>query len=128
VAALAPWSKLGTAPKLPVALAVSDAIVALTGSCGGNDADRLAPRDPAGTIRARLEKAGALRDGCLDNAEAAEALAGEMAANGLEATVVPLPNADEGTRMGAGAHATELGPADLALLAGAVLDVAGPPR
>jgi hypothetical protein len=128
VAALTPWSRLGTAQKLPVALAVSDAIVELTSSCGGNDAARLAPRDPAGTIRARLEKAGALRDGCLDNAEAAEALAGEMAANGLEATVVPLPNADEGTRMGAGAHATELGPADLALLAGAVLDVAGPPR
>ena len=64
----------------------------------------------------------------LDNGEAAEALADEMVANGLEATVVPLPNADEGTRMDAGAHATELGPADLAVLADAVLDVAGPPR
>ncbi|MCU0477756.1 MAG: hypothetical protein MUE92_03280 [Chloroflexi bacterium] len=51
-----------------------------------------------------------------------------MVANGLEATVVPLPNADDGTRMDAGAHATEPGPADLAVLAEAVLDVAGPPR
>jgi hypothetical protein len=38
-----------------------------------------------------------------------------------------LPNADDGTRMGAGAHATELGPADLALLAETIAKLAQAP-
>jgi hypothetical protein len=128
LAALSPFPSLGAAPKIPVALVVADQAVELTSQCDGADAARIESRDPSGVMRAGLEKAGALRDACVDLGEAAQSLAKEMVANGLEASVVPLPNADGETRAGMGGQIQEFGSADLALLAKTVLDVAGSPR
>jgi hypothetical protein len=123
VAALSPWPSLADAPKIPVALVVSDAAVAASGRCDDRDAPWMVARDPSGAMRARLDEVGAFADGCQDLGDLAKATAAEMQAFGIPAELVALT--DQTTLFDAGAHAESLGAADLATLAQTVRKVYG---
>jgi hypothetical protein len=123
VAALSPWPSLADAPKIPVALVVSDAARAVSERCGARDEAWMVSRDPTGAMRDRLDEVGAYADGCQDLGDAAEATAAAMRDAGIPAEVVALT--DETTLFGAGAHAESLGAADLATLAQTIQKVYG---
>jgi hypothetical protein len=125
VAAQSPWGLLDEAPRIPVALVVTDAAETVSDRCGGPDADWLAGRDPSGDIRDGLDAVDAFADGCIDFGDEARAMAAAMSAHdGLAAQVVRLPNSDGGTESDEGAHLERLGPADLALLTETVMGLA----
>jgi hypothetical protein len=125
VEAQSPWAMLGAGPKVPVALVVTAAGVAVSPRCDDRDADWMVLRDPSGAMRGRLDEVGAYGDGCVDLDDEAEAMALEMRAQGLPAEVVRLANSDGATESDAGAHLAQLGPADLAALADTVAGLAG---
>jgi len=122
VAALSPWPSLADAPKIPVALVVSDAARAPSSRCDDRDAAWMVARDPTGAMRARLDEVGAYADGCQDAGDAAKATAAEMQALGIPAEVVALT--DKTTIAGNGGDIATLGAADLAALAQTVLKAA----
>lgn len=124
VEAQSPWALLGAAPKIPVALVVTEAAVTTTQRCGDRDSEWMVARDPQGAMRGRLDEVGAYGDGCVDFGDQAEAMARQMTAQGLTAEVVRLTNPDGATESDAGAHLTELGPADLAALVDTVMGLA----
>jgi hypothetical protein len=123
VAALSPWPSLADAPKIPVALVVSDAARAASGRCDDRDAAWMDARDPTGAMRDRLDEVGAYADGCQDVGDAAKATATEMQALGIAAEVVALT--DETTTADAGGHVESLGTVDLETLTKTVLKAAG---
>jgi hypothetical protein len=124
VEAQSPWALLSDAPKIPVALVVTEAGVTASQRCGDRDSEWMVARDPQGAMRGRLDDVGAYGDGCVDLGDEAEAMAGEMTAQGFTAEVVRLANPDGATESDAGAHFAELGPADLAALVDTVMGLA----
>jgi hypothetical protein len=94
VDALSPWSTLGDAAKIPVVLAVSEAVVAATKDCDDRDADRMTWRDPSGSMRERLAEVGAYDDGCQDIGDATAAMAKELTVAGFPAEVLRLTDSD----------------------------------
>ena len=94
VDALSPWSMLDEASRIPVVLAVSEAVVAATRRCDDRDADRMAWRDPSGSMRERLAEVGAYDDGCQDSGDAAAAMANHLTAAGFPAEVLRLTDSD----------------------------------
>jgi hypothetical protein len=123
VAALSPWPSLADAPRIPVALVVSDAARAASGRCDDRDAAWMVARDPTGAMRKRLDEVGAYTDGCQDLGDAAKATAAEMQDHGIPAELVALT--DGATTADGGGHVESLGAADLATLAQVVLKTAG---
>jgi len=119
-----PWALLSEAAKIPVALVVTEAGVAVSPRCDDRDAEWMVLRDPSGSMRGRLDEVGAYGDGCVDLGDVAEAMAREMTARGFTAEVVRLTNPDGATESDAGAHFDQLGPADLAALVDTVMGVA----
>lgn len=122
-----PWALLDQAPMIPTRLVVTSAAATIGMRCDDRDADWMVSRDPAGAMREQLDAVGGYDDGCVDLGDEAEAMAQEMAAQGLPAEVVWLTNADNATRSGSGGQVLEFGQADLDLLVDSIIDATQPP-
>ncbi len=124
VEVFSPWALLDQAPTIPTKLVVTSDAVTVTGRCDDRDADWMTSRDPTGAMREQLDAVGAYEDGCVDMGDMADAMAAEMAAQGLPAEVVRLTNPDAATSSGPGGQVLEFGQADLTLLVDTIMDAA----
>jgi hypothetical protein len=105
-------------------LVVTSDAVTIARRCDDRDADWMESRDPTGAMREQLDAVGTYQDGCLDMGDQAEAMAAEMSAQGIPATVVRLVNPDGATTSGAGGQVDVFGQGDLTVLVDTVMEAA----
>ena len=92
-AAQTPWPHLADGPRLPVTILDSnDASLAIQPLARIDES--MALRDPEGSLRVALERAGALADERLTETEAQQLLADELTAHGYPVTFIDLPDSD----------------------------------